>query len=464
MRPGTVVDRRRRPRRSRGAETLRAEGFSGRVVLVGDEPVPPYERPALSKEFLAGTRNATSSSAPIVLGRARDRAPSRHPRVDSASASARPRPAPGAIRWDALVLATGARARPLPHSPIGRASTSCAPSPTRDRLRRRLAPGARLAVVGAGFVGTEVASTAAALGVHVTLLEAGPAPFERLLGREVGLLLADRYRAHGVEVRVEAAVERIRTGLGGRPHVLQLSDGADIVCDIALVAVGSEPAGDLLGPAAVRTDALGRTSLPGVHACGDVAAWWRPSLDRHIRSEHWTSAAAQGATVARTLLGHGEPLDQPGYFWSDQFGLRLQHIGGDEPWAEITLDGTPDAFTARYVSADGRLVAALLANRPQHAASLRREIATLRMSAVPHVDRVLAPDLARRRLRDRRSRRQCASRRPTVGDRRSHGRRRAASLPSATAPASRPSTPTRIFALPRSLLASSARAASSAPE
>ena len=160
--------------------------------------------------------------------------------------------------------------------------------------------------------------------------------------------------------------------------MLQLSDGADIACDIALVAVGSEPAGDLLGPAAVPTDALGRTDLPGVHACGDVAAWWRPSLDRHVRNEHWTSAAAQGATVARTLLGRGEPLDQPGYFWSDQFGLRLQHIGGDEPWAEITLDGTPDAFTARYVSADGRLVAALLANRPQHAASLRREIATAR--------------------------------------------------------------------------------------
>jgi NADPH-dependent 2,4-dienoyl-CoA reductase/sulfur reductase-like enzyme len=212
----------------------------------------------------------------------------------------------------------------------------------------------------------------------VTLLEAGPAPFERLLGREVGLLLAERYRTHGVEVRVGAAVEGVRTGLGGKPQVLQLTDGAGIACDIALVAVGSEPAGDLLDTGAVPTDALGRTNLPGVHACGDVAAWWRPSLDRHVRSEHWTSAAAQGATVARTLLGRGEALDQPGYFWSDQFGLRLQHIGGDEPWAEMTLDGTPDAFTARYLSADGRLVAALLANRPQHAASLRRRIAAER--------------------------------------------------------------------------------------
>ena len=365
---------------SRCAETLRAEGYSGRIVVVGDEPHPPYERPALSKELLAGTRTHLElrprsfwdeREIELRLGtRVLDLGLRGHTAETSAAR----------IRWDALVLATGARARPLLALPDLPGVHSLRTRADADRLRRRLVPGARLAVVGAGFVGTEVASTAAALGVHVTLLEAGPAPFERLLGREVGLLLADRYRAHGVEVRVEAGVERIRPGLGGRPHVLQLSDGADIVCDIALVAVGSEPAGDLLGPAAVRTDALGRTSLPGVHACGDVAAWWRPSLDRHIRQEHWTSAAAQGATVARTLLGHGEQLDQPGYFWSDQFGLRLQHIGGDEPWAEITLDGTPDAFTARYVGADGRLVAALLANRPQHVASLRREIATLRMT------------------------------------------------------------------------------------
>ena len=133
-------------------------------------------------------------------------------------------------------------------------------------------------------------------------------------------------------------------------------------------------------PQRYATDELGRTALPGVYACGDVAASWQPSLARHLRHEHWTSAAAQATTVARTLLGHERARSPARYFWSDQFGFRLQHVGGDEPWAEITLDGTPDAFTARYVSADGRLVAALLGNRPQHVASLRREIATLRMT------------------------------------------------------------------------------------
>ena len=365
---------------SRCAETLRAEGYGGRIVVVGDEPHPPYERPALSKELLAGTR-ADLELRPRSFWEEREIELRLGTRVFDLGLRGRTaETSAGPIRWDALVLATGARARPLLAVPDRQGIQTLRTRVDADQLRGRLVPGARLAVVGAGFVGTEVASTAAALGVHVTLLEAGPAPFERLLGPEVGLLLAERYRAYGVDVRVGAAVERVRTEPGGRPHVLQLSDGAAIACDIVLVAVGSEPAGDLLGPGAVPTDAHGRTGLPGVHACGDVAAWWRPSLDRHVRNEHWTSAAAQGATVARTLLGRGEPLDQPGYFWSDQFGLRLQHIGGDEPWTEITLDGTPDAFTARYVSADGRLVAALLANRPQHAASLRQEIARLRMT------------------------------------------------------------------------------------
>jgi 3-phenylpropionate/trans-cinnamate dioxygenase ferredoxin reductase component len=365
---------------SRCAETLRAEGYSGRIVVVGDEPHPPYERPALSKELLAGTRTDLElrprsfwDEREIEL-RLGTRVLDLGLRGRMAETSA------GRIRWDALVLATGARARRLLTLPDRPGFHSLRTRADADLLRCRLAPGVRLAVVGAGFVGTEVASSAAALGVQVTLIEAGRVPFERLLGREVGLLLSDRYRAHGVEVRVDAGVERVGTGLGGKQHSLRLSDGAEIACDIALFAVGSEPAGDLLGPTAVLTDACGRTNLPGVHACGDVAAWWRPSLGRHVRSEHWTGAAAQGATVARTLVGRGQPLDQPGYFWSDQFGLRLQHVGGDESWAEIKLDGTPDAFTARYVGADGRLVAALLANRPQHAASLRREIAQSRMT------------------------------------------------------------------------------------
>jgi 3-phenylpropionate/trans-cinnamate dioxygenase ferredoxin reductase component len=363
---------------SRCAETLRAEGYDGHVVVVGDEPNPPYERPALSKELLGGTRTNVDlrpgsfwSEREIEL-RLGTRVVDLGLRERTAATSA------GPLRWDALVLATGARARTAHALPLRPGIHRLRTRADANRLRRDLAPGVRLAVVGAGFVGTEVASTAASLGVHVTLLEAGPAPFERLLGRDVGLMLADRYRAHGVDVRLNARVERLRADASGQPQALQLADGAEIACDVVLAAVGSEPAGDLLGAAAVATDAHGWTGLPGIYACGDVAAWWRPSLQRHVRSEHWASAAIQGATVARTLLGRGEQLDQPGYFWSDQFGLRLQHIGGDEPWTSITLEGVPDAFTARYHSGDDRFVAVLLANQPQDAAPLRREIATAR--------------------------------------------------------------------------------------
>jgi NADPH-dependent 2,4-dienoyl-CoA reductase/sulfur reductase-like enzyme len=362
---------------SRCAETLRSEGYDGAIVLAGEEPHPPYERPALSKQLLAGTRTDLDlrperhwpeHEIELRLG-------TRVLRLDldrrQALTSA------GPIAWDALVIATGARARTVPgvsHRAVHHLRTRA----DADLLRSRLHPGTRLAIVGAGFIGTEVASTATELGAHVTLLEAGPAPFARLLGNDVGHLLAERYRAAGADVRTNARVRRLRPGRHGRPHQLQLTDGTQIAADLALAAVGSEPAAGFVGAGPVTTDALGSTTLPGVYACGDVAAWWRPSLGRHVRSEHWTNAAAQATTVARTILDRSGPLDQPGYFWSDQFGLRLQHVGGDEPWASVTLDGTPDAFIASYHAPDGRLVAALLANQPHRTAALRRELETAR--------------------------------------------------------------------------------------
>jgi 3-phenylpropionate/trans-cinnamate dioxygenase ferredoxin reductase subunit len=360
---------------SRCAETLRSEGYDGSIVLVGDEPQPPYERPALSKQLLAGTRtNLDLRPEQHWPEHEIDLRPGTrilHLDVDRRQALT----STGSIAWDALVLATGARARTVPG--LDRPAVHYLRSRgDADVIRARLLPGTRFAVVGAGFIGTEVASTASELGAHVTLLEAAPAPFARLLGDDVGHLLAERYRDGGVDVRTNTRVRRLLPGRRGRPHRLELTDGTHVASDLVLAAVGSEPAGDLVGGGVVTTDALGRTALPGLYACGDVVAWWRPSLGRHVRSEHWTSAAAQAATVARTILDRSKPLDQPGYFWSDQFGLRLQHVGAEEPWATVTLDGTPEAFTASYRALDGRLVAALLANQPQRAAALRRELET----------------------------------------------------------------------------------------
>jgi NADPH-dependent 2,4-dienoyl-CoA reductase/sulfur reductase-like enzyme len=358
---------------SRCAETLRAQGFDGQVTLVGDEPLGPYERPALSKEFLAGKKEAIELRDPsyweerdikLVLGH-------RVPAVNVAMGQL-----PGAPPADAIVIATGARARALPFEcPPGVLTLRTAADAA--SLRARLRPGRRLAVIGAGFVGAEVASTARSLGVEVTLIDLESAPLVRILGHEVGALLADRHRADGVELRLGVGLGRFVTATSGELSGIELTDGSTIDCDTALVAIGAAPDCSLLGDprAGIRTDACGRTEHPGVYACGDVALAWRPSLSTHLRVEHWTSAAGQAAAVAHAILGNERPYDEVPYFWSDQCGLRLQHVGHAEAPATTDITGTPDSFTAHYREADGRLLAALAANNPAAIGPLRRELA-----------------------------------------------------------------------------------------
>ena len=332
---------------SRCAETLRAGGFTGRIVLVGAERTPPYERPALSKEFLSGVRERIELRSPehwhdcgieLELGTRIVELAQGTATTDS-----------GAVhRWDALVLATGARARRLPeHSHVLRTLDDAI------RLRRELRPGRRLTIVGSGFVGAEVASTALSLGVPVRMFELAAVPFEATLGKGVGRLLADRYLEHGVDLRLA-------------------TPATDLERDVVLAAVGAQPADELLP--GMATDEFGRTALPNVYACGDVAVSWRPSLGRHVRIEHWTNAAGQGAAVARAILGDPTPFDELPYVWSDQFGLRLQLIGRPEPGDRVELEGDPESFGARYLTPGGELRAALLANRPGEAAVLRREL------------------------------------------------------------------------------------------
>jgi NADPH-dependent 2,4-dienoyl-CoA reductase/sulfur reductase-like enzyme len=290
---------------------------------------------------------------------------------------------PGAPPADAIVIATGAHARRLPFEvPPGVCTLRTAADA--DALAAALRPGSRLAVIGAGFVGAEVASTARSLGVEVTLVDLEPAPLVRVLGAEVGALLADRYRAHGVDLRMGAGLGRFLTSGAGALTGLELTDGSTVECDTALVAIGAAPACDLLGDprTGIETDACGRTAHPGVYACGDVASSWRPALGAHLRVEHWTSAAGQAQAVAHAILGRERPYDELPYFWSDQFGLRLQHVGhAHEPTAtEIDRDG--DGFTVRYRDPDERLVAALTANRPREVGALRKELAAEATAAV----------------------------------------------------------------------------------
>lgn len=361
----------------RTAETLRAEGFEGRVILIGEENHLPYERPALSKELLAGKRTAEQvllrkpefyeqEQIELVLGRRVERIDAERHLVFLDDGRE--------LHWDALVIATGSRARRMRgvETPAGVLHLRTLADSL--ALSRELVRGKRLAVIGAGFIGVEVASTAVSLGLGVTIVEPLPAPLERVLGNEIGTLLAERYRAHGVDVRLGVGVDGFRAGEDGYVRAVRLADGSEVACDVALVGIGAEPAGELLGEREIATDASGRTSLPDVYACGDVASSWRPSLGRRARMEHWTNAAGQAATVARTILGQESVHDDVPFFWSDQFGLRIQHVGFASEWARVEIEEGVDAFSARYLDRDGRLLAALAANRPGDIAALRREL------------------------------------------------------------------------------------------
>ena len=364
---------------ARCAETLRAEGYDGRVLLVGEEHAPPYDRPALSKELLAGAKQPTDLALrpdgfwveleiELLTGTRVERVDARARTVVTAEGRIVP--------WTSLVLATGTRARTLPDLPRGvHVLRTLADAVA---LRRELRPGRRLAIVGAGFIGGEVATSAMSLGADVAVIEAAAVPLERVLGREAGGLIADRYREQGVELRLGRGLASFRRGPDDRVRGLLLADGSEVACDAAVLGIGAEPVAPIGTPAGaggILTDACGRTSLPGVYACGDVASTFRPVLGRRVRVEHWTSAAGQGAAVAQAILGRDAPHDEPPFFWSDQLGLRLQYVGHGEGWAQAELDGDSASFSVRYLDADGGLVAGLLANRPRETAALRRELA-----------------------------------------------------------------------------------------
>jgi 3-phenylpropionate/trans-cinnamate dioxygenase ferredoxin reductase subunit len=361
---------------SRCAQTLRAEGFDGAITLIGEELEPPYERPALSKEFLAGKRGdlALQPAGYWEANEIQLLPGTRVERIDPKRQSVRS--ADTEIRWDTLVLATGARARRLAgiDGPGVHVLRTLADA---KRLRGELAPGRRLVILGAGFVGTEVASTALRLGVEVVLLDTGRLPFEGTLGPDVGRFLAARYQAHGVDLRLETRAAGLRRDAGGLLRAVVLADGSEVACDLVLVAAGAEPAAELVrAPTGIQTDESGRTALPGVYACGDVAAPWHPPLAAHRRLEHWTSAAQQAANVARAILGLEPHGAASAYFWSDQFDLRLQHVGGSVEWARVAVEEDEGSLEARYLAADDRLVAALVVNRPHAVAQLRRHLAS----------------------------------------------------------------------------------------
>jgi NADPH-dependent 2,4-dienoyl-CoA reductase/sulfur reductase-like enzyme len=323
----------------RTAEELRALDRDRRITVIAAEQHLPYDRPPLSKQVLRGEQdNATFpadwSQLDVDLRRGA-RAAALHPAertvlLDDGST----------LDYDEVVLATGAQPRMLP----GLAGAGVHVLRTLDDaqgLAEDIRRTHRLTVIGAGFIGCETAASARAMGADVTLVEVLPTPLARVLGPEVGRAVAELHEREGVTLLCGNPVLEAR-GEGGERELL-LSDGTTVGAGVVLVALGVTPDTGWLAGSGVEVDdgvvcdATGRTSVEGIWAAGDVARWWHPLYDRHVRLEHWTSAAAQGAAVGQDLAGQGKPLDEVPYFWSDQYRNKLQMLGRPDADDEVTV-------------------------------------------------------------------------------------------------------------------------------
>ncbi|MCC4319404.1 NAD(P)/FAD-dependent oxidoreductase [Streptomyces malaysiensis] len=354
------------------ARTLRRRGFTGSLTLIGDEAHTPYQRPPLSKELLAGSQEpADAELLSAQWCRENDidlRLGAPALRVDTAARVVELEDG-SLVPADRVLLATGARARRLPGVP-GDDDRIIHLRGLDDalRLRELLRPGGRLVIVGAGFVGSEVASTAVACGVTPVVIEQAAVPLERVLGAEMGQFCADLQRANGVELHTGQAVSSVRTTADG--VVVRTDGGLEVTGDAVVIAVGAQPNTDVARASGISVsngvlvDEHCRTSIEGVYAAGDVANHRHPLYDRWLRVEHFDNANKQAMAAAKNILGRPVVYDDPHWFWSDQFGLNLQHCGDAHGWDRLVVRGSvaESDFIAFYL-AGGVLRAAFTAER-----------------------------------------------------------------------------------------------------
>ena len=320
----------------RTASALRRLGFHGRITLVGDEPHLPYDRPPLSKEVLTGEKQPDDTffrTPEFFEGQGIDlRLGSQAVALDGDSRTIT-FVTGERLDYDAAVIATGARPRRLPGGGaipgvhvMRTLDDSTAISSSFDDARH-------LVVVGAGFIGSEVAASARSRGVEVTIIEAADQPLVAAVGAEVGERCAGLHGLYGAELRCGVGVAGIEEWSGGLAVVL--TNGTGVPCDVVVVGIGVIPNIEWLEGSGIETDRAVlcdqymRTSLPDVYALGDLASWYNPRFGRRMRVEHWTNTVEQAALVARNILADDDPTPYAGipYFWSDQYGHRLQLVG-----------------------------------------------------------------------------------------------------------------------------------------
>jgi 3-phenylpropionate/trans-cinnamate dioxygenase ferredoxin reductase component len=385
---------------ARAAEALRKEGFDGRVILLGDELTPPYERPPLTKDFLRGETDRAHLAVRPDAFYADNAIDLRLGRAVTAIDPAGKAVVVGdgeRIAYDRLLLATGSRSRPLgvpgadlPGVHLLRQVDDA------ESLRVALGPGRRLTVIGGGWIGTEVAASARRLGTEVTVLMTGGLPLEKPLGTTAATVYRDLHVEHGVTFATVPGIASVEGA--GRAEEVVTTDGRRFACDAVVAAVGASPRIELAGDAGLAIEGGGvavdetlETSAPGVFAAGDIAAALYPTLGSRVRLEHWAAAKFQGPAAARSMLGTGAAYDRLPYFYSDQYDVSMEYRGYVSAWDRVVVRGDLAArsFLLFYVAGD-RVAAAMNVN----VTGVAKQLDALIRSGRPVDDRALAdPDV-----------------------------------------------------------------------
>jgi 3-phenylpropionate/trans-cinnamate dioxygenase ferredoxin reductase subunit len=357
---------------AKAAGELRERGFDGRVVLLGAESERPYERPPLTKDYLQGKSERQKAyvhdegfygqqDIDLRLGTEAESIDTQASTVTLAGGEQ--------LAYDSLLLTTGAQPRTIsvPGADLDgvyylRTLADC------DALRERLAPGSgRVAVVGAGWIGSEFAASARQAGLDVTVIDPLALPNERIFGPEIGGFYRDVHVRNGVEMLLGDGVEALEGD--GAVSAVRTAAGRRVECDFAVIGVGVVPrvtlaeAAGLTVENGIQVDAGCKTSAPNVFAAGDVANAWHPFYDRHIRVEHWANALNQGPAAARSMLGDAVSYDRIPYFFSDQYDVGMEYSGYATEWDEVVFRGDRESgeFVAFWL-ADGRVVGGMNVN------------------------------------------------------------------------------------------------------
>jgi NADPH-dependent 2,4-dienoyl-CoA reductase/sulfur reductase-like enzyme len=357
---------------TRAAETLRQCGYDGALTIVGSERYAPYHRPPLSKKLLTGqVHRAGADLAPQFDFEARVLRGASALGLDMSSCTVEVRDDHEnlSLPFDGLVIASGAVPREWPGGPVPDGVLPLRTVEDCLAIRERLGSRPRVVVVGGGFIGAEVAASCRSIGLDVVLIEKAASPLLSALGKELAPRWADLHRQHGVDLRFGVGVDAF---LGnGQVEAVRLTDGSQVPADVVVIGLGVTPATDWLSGSGLRLDdgvvcdatgaAAGGTDIV---AAGDVARWWHPLYERHLRVEHWDHAGRQGAAAARALLAgpdRAEAYDEAPYFWSDQYDVKVQMLGVPTDYDALEIvEGDPDAweFVAAY-GRGGRTVAVL---------------------------------------------------------------------------------------------------------